>query len=572
MPASRSPIVFYQDYFHPGSDIRTVHALYEAYRARGRDSRPIYHFRRQDADLPELIAPTQSTRPVGCGNRGCKADLRYVAHDRLFCPGCGKPILNRCGNRDCTADDVLRSVKQATGKQAKETVLACPTCQLSLRTYWWFCPEPAHAERPIALDKTHCPECLREYRGCANPTPDPTSPYGPLYSLSRMRRGGAEGEERHPEELASWYRDGVNGGKDRDFWPIIERYNRKPFLCPSGHPRLHFTFPTCPTGANDPLTQHHVYRGPAVDHKGRFQCGSHPDHEFYECDNCDYPILLTVADRLARKAKRCPRCLKLVNYCFTCSDRDWRLLIPDTDNDCKEEICPRCDNPMDRLPPLRGLAGADSNHRGFCGNLFGCRAGAEPWQRQARLASLICEACVEEPRQRLQPAVRLPHIVYACPVCTLLLGLPEAVARSQSETLPVPAIPLNGPIKRLTAAECAELPIERFEQDPDGAGRQSCPICSFRRDQTHALIRQSQENQTLKDALDVLEVLRTTPVNNDARQSLHDSGTARNAKEFEEIVNLILTLVDESLPSGQVLCRRLRQIQAAFSQWNSTVP
>jgi len=596
--ASDIPLVFLEDLYHPAVDIAQIRDLHLRYMDVPRDERRLLHVHRDAADLlPSLVHALHTGDPVLCGNPGCDADLRIESHSRLFCPKCERPIRSRCGNVDCTADDVDTRLRRVLGSAPPESVTSCPACHGPLKTSFWHCDVPSHAAVPIHMDEEFCPQCVveescgerRQANMSRRPRDDDTR--CPGCATPAEKRANAI-----PAGLMRFYRDGVGGESNPTFNKLIAKPRRNPFVCEGEDPKRHFIFPTCPEGCDDPPRRHHLRRGPSITGQpGHFQCGRHPDLAFHECDKCRYPLHLDTA-RLSEPTE-CPRCLTLLQYCATCSDRDDRLFPPTSKGNPGESICPRCDNPMQQFPPVRDLSHAELASHGFCGNLFGCHAGAAPWNRQARGSALICEACFQEPRQALHSAQMLASLVYACPICSILIGLPHTVARTasteatneehndvvplvSSHQIRLPEAELAGPIVTLKLTELKPSPDAakpykaRFEaKSPIGGSDQICPICSFNRLAIYEYIaddHRAPRSISVETLISLLSLLQTSVSPGLIRDSLFRDRSITSIQAFNLVMDQMRLLRDENTPSGQALSNRLQAVTQAFRGWQDS--
>lgn len=560
--ASSLPLVFHEDLYHPGADIQLVRRLHDSYMSRTPSERRLYHIRRQDAGhLTQLISPYHLDTPVYCGNAGCHRNISSLRRDATICPGCEKPIWNRCGNEKCTSDDVQRLLtKSAPLKGAKEKTWLCPACGDPLHTYWWHCSEATHETFTIAMDKDHCPHCVAEQRdGRRRPSrvsKRPTS--GKL----RCDGCGSYGDPSTdiPAALTPFYRKGVNGQARLTFDPEVAAAKRDRHICANRHPRLHFTFPTCPRDAHDRHKRHHVYLFDRSTGR-RWQCGQHPDIVFHECGECGYPVEYGPDDIKAGKRVECPRCLRTLSYCFSCSERDHRLFVPKSDAACDEGTCPRCFNPMARNPTLREGATLIATNRCFCPNVFGCAAGADPWHRQTDDRELSCEACVHEPRGTLMPSASLVPTIGDCDMCKILIGAGEWSTD--------PAVKETPPPLRVTEVE-PDAPATTTKTD---SALGPCPICSFHRSKTKETIKRlrseaksNDDLQPLNDMLEMLKHLTRSRDNAVVRDSLIKFDIAKTKAAFATIQAMVEQLFDHTHPTGDVLCKRLRGVAAEFDR------
>lgn len=414
-----NPIIFYNDLFRSAEEISRIRDYFNAYSRFGKNGNAtFYHIHRDMAALPEVVGEAINIQPVLCGNRGCNKNLRNVPRTENICPGCRKPIWNRCGNPGCSEDELAERIHGNKDEMGKPRVpFECPVCTEDLKNYWWRCDDPCHLKK-IPADKETCPQCLVEYQQNKRVHQD-------IFSRPDLRMLVCPGclriedEDDHRTRIAwplrGYYFDGVNGHDSIYFQKLIDsfkndsRYKVNRHLCPNSA-QEHFVFPTCPKSADDPNHHHHLYRN----EKGRFGCTKHPELKFYECHYCKYPVMES-----DRECGGCPRCLRPVRKCQWCSEKYGYLYEPLPGS--SPERCPHCSNPMALENDFnREMLESGLKEAAFCANIYGCKAGSRPWIAAAEYDNGHCRVC-PDPASPLLPREKLETIIDDCPLCSLVL-------------------------------------------------------------------------------------------------------------------------------------------------------
>ncbi|QCO17646.1 hypothetical protein D3869_20845 (plasmid) [Azospirillum brasilense] len=421
--ASPVPIIYYEELYRPGAEISGIQRYHRRYRESDDRFRSLYHFQRGGEALENLIPDELSPDAVLCGNRGCTFDLsRLPDRDALICPGCGGPILNRCGNPSCEVDDLTsRFPSGAFGTNGRPMVRQCPECKGELKTYWWFCKEAAHGQRPISMRETNCPQCLDDYAAGRRPLSqvqirhdrDPFDCPGCVsHRLPPQKR------TRVPGALRRFFYDGVSGSERHEFDRLIEEHHLPEIRCPSADAPDHLLFPALEMKEDSRKWLDHVHRT-----KGMFSAEQGVPQTRFSCFHCGYPVPVAEAEQASTgKPVACRRCLRLLQPCPYCSSSDGTLLRP-MPSPIGAPRCPRCTNLMLRNREKHHPYAAEGLVRpGFCRNLFSCDAGARPWSTAAEYDHGDCRACVGGGHVPLLPFDQLLRHVNDCPVCLTLLG------------------------------------------------------------------------------------------------------------------------------------------------------
>ena len=427
--SSPRPIIYYESLYRAPQELASIHQYYEAYRQEKEGHRVYFHVLPGAVDLPDIFTTTEPPRAILCGNPGCEKDLRGTERTVLICPGCGEPIRNRCGNAECRENALsqrIEDVRLDRGLADNEPIYDCPECQKPMWTYWWRCEDAKHRGQQISTDTRGCPACLKEVQDGIR-SEDDVSVFGPreMIVCPGCRRIG-NGQDRvlsYPAILKPYYRDGVSSAQARGFKNLVKAHGLPPHRCRNGE-TVHYLFPTCPRGREEDT--HHLTRL-----NGKFACEQHPRLSFASCHACGYPIEVNDDVLDSQQALTCERCMRNVVACHFCFAATPALVEPRSGEQSGYEACPNCRNPIKPLATPVETAQLDSaiwhtDTPAFCRNMFGCRAGRDPYRAitDYDTGGGICQACdVEE--SPLLHYVDLERFVARCPLCLILLGTLE---------------------------------------------------------------------------------------------------------------------------------------------------
>lgn len=425
---SSHPFVYYEEVYRAGAEILEAQRYHRSYRKFGLRLRKLLHIDRGGSDLPDLVDDDVSPGWELCGNPGCSQDIRNVARTILSCPGCQKPILNRCGNAACSAAHLLQRLPALLSmKKGQPDPLYCPECGGELRTRWWRCPEVAHASRWISSETNDCPQCQREYKNGQRPLPNIRR----FHSRLPIECPGCvtlqvPSKERQliPPDLHRYFHDGVSRSEQAVFKELVAREGLKGHRCKN--PAGHLLFPTLR------LVEGKVSRLVPLHRDGDgFVSEDEETVVPWSCYHCGFPTAPAQIDRIGRgQEEACARCQRALRLCPYCSVRGHTVFQAMAGT--RIERCPRCTNVLDKNEhglPLEESAAAETGlgAPSYCRNLFGCRAGRLPWGTAAEYHVDVCQACAHPewgPSARLLHRTELPHHVDRCPVCLTLLGPP----------------------------------------------------------------------------------------------------------------------------------------------------
>lgn len=362
-----------------------------------------------------------------CGNPGCTGELAGHPREALFCPHCDGPIRNRCGNRDCTEDDLGARLA------GDRPVYVCPACRGDLKTMWWYCPN--HATEARSIDDPVCPRCLADYR---------------LGRLAAAEIGRRPDHARHcpgceaqglpvaertviPNSLAPFVARGIRPGEAKAFAAACAGAGLKTFECINGH-HLHYLFPAIPDSDLQSRNHRHLFLHDGVwlpsDGRSALRVREH-------CFHCNFPIARSAS---ADGATECPRCRRPLRSCAFCSPTDGALMepvmafghgppdepfervMPDFGEPVIER-CPRCTNPLAASPVDDPSARLGLVVPGQCTNIYGCRAAATFGRTACERNRGLCAACEVGGRTELIEVGRIGSLIRQCPMCRALAGL-----------------------------------------------------------------------------------------------------------------------------------------------------
>jgi hypothetical protein len=205
--------IYYEDLFNPPEHIRNIDEYYRMYGSQ--EYKELFHIDRRFLENQAFkeIHSKHTSIVVTCGNSDCRENISGLPRTEKICPGCGKMIRNRCGNENCTAND-LTSHPEWSSK-------TCPVCHGFNHASWWCCTKHGKVPFEIPIDKDRCPKCIEEHQW--DPVGFPTVSERP--DLNDSKRCLACEEEakknskhevfRIRKDLMPFYLNGVNG-HDRD--------------------------------------------------------------------------------------------------------------------------------------------------------------------------------------------------------------------------------------------------------------------------------------------------------------------------------------------------------------------
>lgn len=576
--ASDVPVVYYEQLYRSPPEIAGIKEMYRNYMSRDVKERRFFHISKDCVGgLLPILRNQALNVPVFCGNVDCARDIRYLDRQVMSCPGCHKPIWNRCGNPKCHADDVMALVDlKRKDRPSSVKITKCPACGDMLETYYWSCPDPAHTSHLIERDKDVCPLCLVEHGAGTRSASRVHSRPDKATLKCPACPDWAGGETAIPADMKEYFLNGVNGFKHFDFARRRKLHDRDAHLCPCDQPERHFSFPTCPEGRFDKSARHHLYRKDG----GPFHCPIHIEKSFYVCDHCEYPV--EVSPRIGDEAphlkdKSCPRCLQALRVCHMCSNQHRRAYPVGAVQGNDPERCPNCLYPMDGISVCRaehvhpGLTEA-----GICRNSFSCKAGRNPWHYQTELSHSWCDACVG-PRAPLLPADRLRELVESCPVCLSLHGLPRhwSIDQSGAES--------GFDIERLDLEQALGFLLSRVERN--GVTKyhfeaihlgESCPLCGVKRGEmiremlAHVLAHSDGARPLRMPTVRPTAVKADEPSDDGAPKPVPAAAAGEDSAQSQDARAALQPLVKALNPSAAALKPDMERVMEAIRQFHQT--
>ncbi|HEX8407665.1 MAG TPA: tubulin-like doman-containing protein [Thermoanaerobaculia bacterium] len=432
-------VVVLDDLFHPAEELSGIYDYHAQYAAQPDPT--LFHIHKDwPREFAPLITRAGNRSPVHCGNRGCRYDLRFTPRTTLFCPGCERPIQNRCGNSRCVVDD-LASRPDAERRKFIES-RACPGCRRPLRTYFWECS--THGQVP--MDKESCPSCVLEGRPEEEIArrPDRASRYT---CPSCVTRGLADPFTARGD-LARFLRDGVNGHDSLIAEKLFAEHLHADGRCPRCGTHL---VPFCPERNAETPRLHYLHRRSAA-RDGRFRCYAHTAMSFLTCGKCQFPV--------EPEETRCKRCGVDLEDCRFCTP-ERHLRIPKANE--PDAPCPSCS--LRRIAPRHHERGTLAHAEGsalFCSNLYGCPAGARLDEATFPPGTHHCRVCEDRDLPLLMARTR-DHHLSRCWVCRESFGRSFDVPSNDVKTKP---------------AEGSASPAKCPERNPPAMNTYCC-LCGF---------------------------------------------------------------------------------------------
>ena len=424
------PIIYYDDLFRSAEEINKISDYYKAYTGYPQGVRRLFHVSRDWVEFDEVVGEGANYDPVYCGNPECDFDIRRLPRTVQICPKCQNPIWNRCGNEDCSSDNVYDAIKKQQNDSGSKYPYKCPECGNDLENYWWECP---YHHSKIPMDKEICPYCLAEYQADQRSQDQ----IGRRANLSVqhcpgcLKLGRKDNEViKIPQPLIEFYNNGVNGHDTLHFKELIKEYKFLPHLC-NFEGKAHYIFPTCPEHIDNKEKRHHLFK----DENGKFFCMHHPQIRFYTCSQCGYPIQHEMENSYEQKVLHCPRCFSLLKKCPFCSDKYEKFYAPIIVQN-RVDRCPKCYNIMNKLNnPDQTTIDLGIESPAFCRNLFVCNAASQLWYTSSNYDIKKCKVCPETEKNSadpdmsevsyLLPRENLSEYISNCPMCMALLGMAD---------------------------------------------------------------------------------------------------------------------------------------------------
>lgn len=203
--------IYYEDLFNPPEHLKNLDEYHRVYAEQ--PYKELFHADRRFLDNPTFVEIHSATSRtiVTCGNDGCLHNLAGVARSEHVCPRCEKMIRSRCGNLDCTLDNLQ--------DDEHRNARLCPRCHGFNHGAWWRCQRHGKLDHEVPIDKPRCPRCIELHledpvgypEECISTRPDVARQIEcPCCRDLRRQRPDHE-VFRIPQALRDAYVNGVNG-------------------------------------------------------------------------------------------------------------------------------------------------------------------------------------------------------------------------------------------------------------------------------------------------------------------------------------------------------------------------
>lgn len=413
-------LVYFERRSHAPNCIDRIVEYQAAYLRHEDWERAYFHTDYRFVDLPLLADTAIAPAAVPCGNSGCGTDLRGVDRSQVFCPECRGLIRTRCGNVDCSSDELdktyfsrLEAWRSDPNRDPSHPPLLCPSCNLLVRSAWWECRS---GHRPVPSGQTECPECVAESQAGIrlrdHVSVDRRNLAGVCPNCHRLGR-------KRPFFVGAeiWRR--MNDGLQ------VEDLGRLPELAGTrrlvGHPRIQC--PDCEAVLIPcDFVKGAIQPGQLLARSGGAFVGP-PGVKYKSCSHCDFPLRSDIEEA------SCPRCRRRLHNCRICGAMCEKVLSPLGGG----ERCSNCQNPA-RKPTVRWSLDDWSLDQGLavCINLYECTAARRLTWANAPADSRECRVC----RDQLQLTYTMANMVELCPICSKLDLLPgvQHVAPSATDS------------------------------------------------------------------------------------------------------------------------------------------
>jgi hypothetical protein len=245
--------VYYEDLFHSHCEIQNLQTWKGRYLREPKRERLHTHFQFVPTGrFEELCERGPIYLTALCGNTGCSENIGKLPPDSRMCPACREPIRSRCGNEGCNAQDLhTREWKSRS----------CPECGGFNHAAWWLCCRHGKVPVWVPIDKKLCPMCVVRHQEAPLQFPEETvgrRPYGGGgRECPNCRRLTEDNSQQRifilPEDLVSFFKNGVNGHNRRTLAGLAEKYGLpQGYKCPICRTAL---IPVCDTARQDDLCQ-----------------------------------------------------------------------------------------------------------------------------------------------------------------------------------------------------------------------------------------------------------------------------------------------------------------------------
>jgi|GEM_PF-5321192 len=233
--------IYYEDLFNPPDHIRNLDDYFRSYQTQ--QFRELFHIDRRFLALPQFrdIHSTSSTFVVPCGNPKCSFNIAAQLRTDHICRGCRGMIRSRCGNADCTVDNMHQAPLADRFKKS------CLSCGGFNHGSWWQCCQHGKLEIEIPIDKERCPECIENHQRDPIRYPESKVSRRPDLVARKFCPNCEDINAKNPKhaifeippDLVQFYCNGVNG-HDRSRFDDLLTQHKLPdgFRCPQCHTYL----------------------------------------------------------------------------------------------------------------------------------------------------------------------------------------------------------------------------------------------------------------------------------------------------------------------------------------------
>lgn len=223
--------IYYEDLFNPPEHVRNIDEYFRTYDSQ--EFQELFHIDRRFLENQAFkeINSQRTSIVVTCGNDDCRENISGVPRKERICPGCGKMIRNRCGNDNCTANDLTSHTDWASK--------SCPVCHGFNHAAWWCCTKHGKVAAEIPIDKDRCPTCIEEHQQDPVRFPYERISLRPDLVDSRSCLSCEEQRKTKPDhdvfrirkDLLPFYLHGVNGHDKDTFMNKIAPKHHLPDNC-----------------------------------------------------------------------------------------------------------------------------------------------------------------------------------------------------------------------------------------------------------------------------------------------------------------------------------------------------
>ena len=202
--------VYYEEMYRSPCDLRNLVAYREAYQGGSSENFHIDSRFFGNAGFRDLCGKLVASY-ASCGNPACSADISGHPRTQRVCPQCHRWILSRCGNPECSLNNLHT--------HPDHLALSCPACGGLNRAAWWVCYRHGKNGVLVSVEKERCPTCIHAHHEDRIRFPAERISYRSGFPRSipcprclDLKAANPQYEPfMIPEALIPFFRDGVNG-------------------------------------------------------------------------------------------------------------------------------------------------------------------------------------------------------------------------------------------------------------------------------------------------------------------------------------------------------------------------